>query len=181
MYLKQIYSLLRVRLTLDSKTYQIPEESEKSIGSLETQYKDKKNEMRAELTQIGELVVRCMTIQVANDYESKYQKLLSECVGTNFNLLDREFYKMMFQTRDLFKELVIKELEPFKDGHEDVVNYMMYMIAFLAERNFKMLKGFRIFKQRANLYITETIILEVRFVGRVIYRCESVVLGEMLL
>ena len=59
------------------------------------------------------------------------------------------------------KAKVLKELTPFKEGHEDVLNYMMDMIEFLAERDFKMLKGFKVFKQRANFYVTETIILEV--------------------
>ena len=43
------------------------------------------------------------------------------------------------------------------------MNYMMDMIELFAERDFKMLKGFKVFKQRANFYVTETIILEVKF------------------
>lgn len=151
-----------VKLKKDSKPIELPEESEKSIGSLETLYKEKKNHARAELTQLGNLVTDCMTKLVSTDFERPYQKLLAECVGTNFEMLDKEFYKLLLGIREIFKELVLKELEPFKEGHEDVLNYMMDMIEFLAERDFKMLKGFQVFKQRANFYVTDTILLEVR-------------------
>ena len=66
---------------------------------------------RAELTQLGELVLDCMGKLVSRDFHQPYQKFLADCVGTNFEMLEKVFYKLLLSIREIFKELT-----PFKEG-----------------------------------------------------------------
>ena len=112
-----------------------------------------KSKTKAELTQFGERVIECIKIEIANDFENDFSHLLIQCVGVNFDMMDREFFEMMLKVRELFKSLILKELNPFIEGNMDTINYMMDMIEFMAERNYPMVDNFKVLRKKVNFYL----------------------------
>ena len=130
-----------------------PEESEESLNELEEEYKALKKKVKEKLNQLGGRVILCIKDLIATDFESGYQDLLVKCVGVNFDILEREFKRFMLDVRELFKGLVLQELAPFKEGNIDTENFLMDTIEFLAEKDFKMVKGFEILKLKVGYFV----------------------------
>jgi hypothetical protein len=125
-----------------------------SLNDLETEYDELKKTVKDKMKQLGKRVVLCIKKRVDEDFESDYKELLIQCVGVNYDILDRNFTQFMFEVRTLFKDLVLQELAPFREGNVDTEKLLMDMIEFQAERDFKMLKGFEILKRKIAYYVT---------------------------
>lgn len=124
-----------------------------SLTDLEEDYEQLKKQVKGKMKQLGRRVVLCIKKQIEEDYESDFKELLIRCVGVNFDILDRQFTKFMFDVRVLFKDLVLQELAPFREGNADTENLMMDLIEFQAERDFKMVKGFEVLKRKVVYYV----------------------------
>lgn len=128
-------------------------EESQSLNELEEEYDVLKQKVKQKMSQLGDRVLLCIKDRIATDYESEYKDLLIACVGINYDILEREFKRFMLDVRALFKGLVVQELAPFRDGNVDTENYLMDSIEFLAERDFRMVKGFEILKRKVVFYV----------------------------
>lgn len=147
---------------LDASSMHMDGDSEESqsLNTLEEEYAQLKKKVRQKMDQLGKRVLLCIMDQIATDYESDHKDLLVACVGINYDILERQFRRFMLEARFLFKGLVVQELAPFRNGNEDTENYLMDSIEFLAERDFKMLKGFEILKRKVAFYVQNPKVFE---------------------
>ena len=132
---------------------ELSQESEESLNTIETHFKETKLTVKERLKDLAKRIEDCIIEQIKIDFTNPFQVLLTECVGMNYDILNKEFDDMMLDVIEVFKQITIDLLEPFKEGNEDCLKHFMSCLEFLTERDFKVIKGFYILEKKTRYYV----------------------------